>query len=191
MCTWVLAQALPRTTQNNAQVWAVHPGGSGGALVFGAPGCGLQNGGLGGAHQRLRSHLIPPSDPMVVPKIALTLSREGIFTAKGSKNRWVLRENSQGNRAAVGLLRFCLNFTLLGKEMVHITKSDDALQKGSREVLCGCALWDCVPITFSPGAPSLPNEGEKMLLCCPMQCSAGGGLWAAVPRMESPRQGHW
>lgn len=57
----------------------------------------------------------------------------------------------------MGLLGFCINFILLGKEMVHwvhAKEKDDVSQEESREVLCGCALWDCVHITSLPGAPS-------------------------------------
>lgn len=81
----------------------------------------------------------------------------GIFPAKDGKDRWVLRENSHRERAAVGLLGFCLKFILLGKEMDHwaqARKKRDVLQEGSRGILCGCALWDCVRITSLPGAPS-------------------------------------
>ena len=68
----------------------------------------------------------------------------------------------------MGLLGFCLNFILLGRERdhwVHTSKRDDVLQERSRQVLCGCALWDCVPITSPPGAlsPHLWGVGEGTL----------------------------
>lgn len=119
-----------------------------------------------------------------MPKVVLTLLGAGIFPAKAGKDRRVLRENSHRERAAVGLLGFCLKFILLGKEMDHwaqARKKRDVLQEGSRGILCGCALWDCVRITSLPGTPSpicgvcrrgsgplLPKEGQKILLCYPV-----------------------
>lgn len=92
-----------------------------------------------------------------MPEVVLTLLGAGIFPAKAGKDRRVLSENSHRDRAAVGLLGFCLKFILLGKEMDHwaqARKKRDVLQEGSRGILCGCALWDCVHITSLPEAPS-------------------------------------
>lgn len=122
-----------------------------------------------------------------MPKVVLTLLGAGIFPAKDGKDRWVLRENSHRERAAVGLLGFCLKFILLGKEMDHwaqARKKHDVLQEGSRGILLRCVVVPCGTVSVShpflglhlpsvgcaggdPG-PLLPKEGQKILLCYPV-----------------------
>ena len=55
--------------------------------------------------------VLPSSPTKVVPKSCCL--GQGLVPAKDSKDRWVLRENPRGDRAAVEPLGFCLNFILL------------------------------------------------------------------------------
>lgn len=103
---------------------------------------------------------------------------EGLFPAKDS-NRWVLRGNSQGCRAAVGPLGFCLNFILLLGEREQRQQCFAGGKQGGLVWLCPVGL--CPPHVASWGSvsppagcmgrdpsPPLPREGEKILLCYPI-----------------------
>lgn len=94
----------------------------------------------------------------------------------------MLRENSQGDRAAVGLLGFCLNFILLGGERNHWVH---ARKRGDGKLGRSCVA---VPVGLSPLCPLLgllwgvwegtlahfsQRRGRKILLCYPVSCNFG------------------